>query len=116
LGGPAWAVTGYGMQAVDQKQKSKFDIEASWLWEDGLLESLRAEAWFNSEDFSKGLAIARERYPEPPRKAAPLEQSVSRPEDSGPVDRPKPVVLKFDMRVRGWPAKFTPLWRVGVRR
>ena len=27
--GKQWAVTGYGMQAVDQKQKSKFDIEVS---------------------------------------------------------------------------------------
>jgi hypothetical protein len=123
--GRQWAVTGYGMQAADQKQKSKFDIEASRLWEDGLLESLSAEAWFNSEDFSKGLAIARERYPEPPRKTAPPEQSVSRAQNGHPVDppkpelnieQPKPLALKFDMRVRGWPAKFTPLWRVSVRR
>ena len=38
--GRQWAVTGYGMQAVDQKQKSKFDIEASRLWEDDLAERL----------------------------------------------------------------------------
>ncbi len=40
--GKQWAVTGYGMQACDQKQKSKFDIEAARLWEDDLLESLSA--------------------------------------------------------------------------
>ena len=42
--GRQWAVTGYGMQACDQKQKSKFDIEASRLWDDDVLESLRANA------------------------------------------------------------------------
>ena len=39
--GKQWAVTGYGLQAVDQKQKGKFDIEASRLWEDGVLEKLQ---------------------------------------------------------------------------
>jgi hypothetical protein len=90
-----------------------------------LLESLRAEPWFNNEDFSKGLAVARERYPEPLRKAAPTEQSVSRAQDGNPAappkpelkpELPKPSARKFDLRVKGWPAKFTPLWRVGVRR
>jgi hypothetical protein len=90
-----------------------------------LLESLRAEPWFNSEDFSKGLAVARERCPEPLGKAAPAEQCVSRAQDGNPVARPKPelkpelpkpLARKFDRRVKGWPAKFTPLWRVGVRR
>ena len=41
--GKQWAVTGYGVQACDQKKKGQFDIEASRLWEDGVLESLRAE-------------------------------------------------------------------------
>jgi hypothetical protein len=156
--GRQWAVTGYGMQAVDQKQKSKFDIEASRIWEDGLVESLRAEAWFNSEDFSKGLSIARQRYPEPPRTAAAPEERVSLPKDNpveAPIseleaeqqkaapeteqpkpvlrteppkpptitehpqrapktEQPKPVDPKFDMHINGWPAKFTPLWRVRI--
>ncbi len=34
--GRQWAVTGYGMQAVDPKLKGQFDIEASRLWDDGL--------------------------------------------------------------------------------
>ncbi len=41
--GRQWTVTGFGLQAVDQKQKGKFDIEASRLWEDDVLESMRAE-------------------------------------------------------------------------
>jgi hypothetical protein len=69
--GKQWAVTGHGMQAVDQKQKSKFDIEVSRLWDDDLSENLRAERWFNADDFSKGLSLARARYPEPPGKAPP---------------------------------------------
>jgi len=43
--GRQWAVTGYGVQACDQKQKSKFDIEAGRLWDDDVLESLRAHRW-----------------------------------------------------------------------
>ncbi len=75
--GRQWAVTGYGIQACNQKQKGHFDIEGSRLWEDGVLERIRAEAWLNIDDFEKALAVARKHYPEPPRKAAPPEQSVS---------------------------------------
>src|SRR5438105_15150111 len=73
--GRQWAVTGYGIQACNQKQKSKFDIEASRLWEDGALENLRAEAWLNHEDFDKALEVAREHFSEPSAEAAPVEQS-----------------------------------------
>ena len=66
--GRQWAVTGYGMQAVDQRLKGQFDIEAIRLWEDGLAESLNAGGWLNAEDFAKALAVARARYPQPPRK------------------------------------------------
>jgi hypothetical protein len=36
--GRQWAVTGYGMQAIDQRLNGMFDIETSRLWEDGLIE------------------------------------------------------------------------------
>jgi hypothetical protein len=115
--GRQWAVTGYGMQAVDQKLKGEFDIEADRLWDDDLLERMHAHKWFNAEDFGKGLAIARARYPRPStRQASPMEPSVSRPEASIPVEPPKSVPPIFEMRVRGWPAKFVGIWRVGVRR
>ena len=68
--GRQWAVTGYGLQAVDQKQKGKFDIDASRVWEDGLADAMRAEGWLNIADFDKALSVARKRFPEPPRKAA----------------------------------------------
>jgi hypothetical protein len=129
--GRQWAVTGYGMQAVDQKLKGKFDIEVSRLWEDGLLESIRVEAWLNVADFEKALAFARKHYPQAPQTAAPPEASVlglieavlneKGPQPTGvkeiPVEEPKPASAPtFDMRIEGWPAKFVPQWRVRIGR
>jgi hypothetical protein len=133
--GKQWAVTGSGMQAVDQKRKGKFDIEISRLWEDGLLESMQSLSWLNSEDFSQGLALARARFPDPspmavPAKekmAAPAKEKVARQQASAVVEPPKPAVeppkpavrqpveRKFEMRVQGWPAKFLRPWRVRMR-
>jgi hypothetical protein len=86
--GKQWAVTGHGMQAVDQKQKSKFDIEASRLWEDGLLENLSGQRWFNPDDFNAGLSVARARYPEAPEKAASRKKAAAK---NAPTVPPKPV-------------------------
>ena len=60
--GRQWAVTGHGMQLIDQRLEGAFDIEAVRLWDDDLIESLRAKAWLKAEDFDKGLAVARARY------------------------------------------------------
>ncbi|HEY3792093.1 MAG TPA: hypothetical protein VGM09_09700 [Bradyrhizobium sp.] len=177
--GKQWAVTGYGMQAVDQKQKSKFDIEASRLWEDDLTEILSDQRWFNADDFNAGLSVARARYPEPPGKAAsrkkaaakasapaappkaeskpdpkaeaPKSEAKSKSAKSQPAAEPtksaakiepakstavpappsKPpfktepapkVELKkrapaqFNMHIGPWPAKFTQMWRVRIKR
>jgi hypothetical protein len=76
--GKQWTVTGHGIQACDQKQKSKFDIEASRLWEDGVLDGVRALKWLNSEDFEKAVAVARKQFPEPARKATAPEKIVPR--------------------------------------
>jgi hypothetical protein len=126
--GRQWAVTGLGLQAVDQKQKSKFDIEISRLWDDDLLNDLSAQRWFNLEDFNKGLSMARARYPEPPREivervkesaAARPSKPQPRPEPLKPlpeVEPPKRTAAKFAMRAEGWGAKFTSMWRVRIRR
>jgi hypothetical protein len=114
--GKQWAVTGSGIQACDQKQKGKFDIEASRLWEDGVLESLRAEPWLNREDFDKALAAARKHYPEPPRATVPLTESISRVAPSAPVEPPKLAPQRFDLRIDSGSAKFLPLWRIRIRR
>jgi hypothetical protein len=61
--GRQWAVTGHGMQLIDQKLKGFFDIEASQLWEEALIETMRAKEWLNGADFDKGLEVARKRFP-----------------------------------------------------
>ncbi len=177
--GRQWAVTGHGMQAVDQKQKSKFDIEISRLWDDDLLDGLSAERWFNPEDFNEGLAIAQARYPAPPHRTKPAPKvepvkpeagradklkTPSRAAEPGPanagrnlppprqpkpepprptvsllkesasvqpskpqsrshalrpvpeVERANPIVAQFAMRLESSSAKFTPMWRIRIRR
>ena len=65
--GRQWAVTGLGMQLIDQKLKGFFDIEVSQLWDEALIETMRAKEWLNVADFDKGLDVARKRYKEQPR-------------------------------------------------
>ena len=109
--GRQWAVTGYGIQACDQKQKGQFDIEGSRLWEDGAQESLRAQKWLNAEDFERALSVARKYFPEPPRKAPPVEPALP-PKPITASEAPlKSAAPKFDMRLEGR-AKLTPVWRV----
>jgi len=119
--GRQWAVTGYGLQAVDQKQKGKFDIEASRLWEDGLLEILRAEKWLNIDDFEKALAVAPPRKAASPQeKPAPLEKIAADMKETTANEIPnqpaKPVAQGFGMRIDSWPAKFVRQWRIRIRR
>jgi hypothetical protein len=118
--GRQWAVTGYGIQAVNQKRHGDFDIEASRIWDEASLESLRAQEWFNSEDFGKGLTVAKARYPQR-QQAAPAQEVV--PQLIAVVEPAKaerkpalPAAPKFDLRIERWPAQFTSLWRVRVRR
>ena len=123
--GRQWAVTGYGMQAVDPRLKGQFDIEAVRLWDDGLSESLNAGGWLNGEDFAKALSAARARYPQPPRdipepsQESALSLPLSSPlglNGSDPTETPKPPVPRFAMRIERWPAKFLRPWRARLRR
>jgi hypothetical protein len=74
--GRQWAVTGLGLQAVDQRLKGAFDVEIGRLWQDDLPQRMRALAWLNADDFNKALDQARSRFPQPPRKSLPLVESV----------------------------------------
>ena len=114
--GRQWAVTGYGMQAIDQRLNGIFDIEVSGLWEDSLSERMHALKWLNVADFDKGLAAARRHYPEPAGKTAPPEESVSRLKDGAAAEQPKPAAETFDMRSEGLPAKFVSPWRIRHQR
>jgi hypothetical protein len=142
--GRQWAVTGYGVQACDQKQKGKFDIEGAKLWEDGVLDGVRALKWLNAEDFDRAIEVARKYYPEPPRKAAPPRQDPApnkspSPEeavprkakalasnDAAPVVPPKPAPVKpeptkpvppaYHLRIERVSAKLLGQWRIRVGR
>jgi hypothetical protein len=110
--GRQWAVTGFGLQAIDQRLKGAFDIESARLWEEGALDDLRAQSWLNAADLDKALVAARKRYPEPPRKVlSPVEATLRLSEAilSEPA-RLSPQVLK--VHVEGRLAKFAPQWRI----
>jgi hypothetical protein len=127
--GKQWAVTGHGIQACDQKQKAKFDIEASKIWDDGLVQNLRAEPWFNSEDFARALDVARARFPEQPREGRPsadkiwnLIEAVLKEADKkaarvkeNPVESPKPATPGYEWRIEGCGARFVRQWRIRIR-
>ena len=123
--GKQWAVTGYGVQACDQKRKSSFDIEVGRLWDDDVLESLRVHKWLNAEDLEKALSIARQRFPEPPREVAPPASvapvepppqvvKLEAPAKAAPVEPPAPS-REFHMLFSG-NAKFIRPWRVRMRK
>src|SRR6201989_2385192 len=89
--GRQWAVTGFGVQAVDQRLKGAFDVEAAKVWEDDLPQRMRALAWLNADDFAKALALARGRFPEPPdRKKLPLVESVLELMLPAAIEAPQP--------------------------
>ncbi|WP_426442972.1 hypothetical protein [Bradyrhizobium genosp. P] len=60
--GRQWAVTGHGLQLINQKQMGYYDIEVSRLWEAGLVQSMQGKAWIDRPDFDKALEVARARF------------------------------------------------------
>ena len=70
--GKQWAVTGFGIQAIDAKLAMKFDIEASRVWDEGLAEPMQSERWFNLPDFEAALQVARRRSQDAPHKFHPI--------------------------------------------
>jgi hypothetical protein len=106
--GRQWAVTGSGIQAVDQRLRGVLDIEIARLWDDAHVQSRRAKPGVNLEDFDKALAAARARFPrEPAQMAEAPPASAARP-----VPTPAPVPLAFVLRAEGKLARFLPQWRV----
>jgi hypothetical protein len=110
--GKQWAVTGNGVQACDQKQKSQFDIEIDRLWDDDVLDGLLGHKWLNLDDLLKALSVARQRFPAPPGKSAPAPP-VASPAPATTVADPDPP--KFDMVFSGR-ARFIRPWRVQMRK
>lgn len=89
--GRQWAVTGHGVQLIDQKLQGFFDIEVSKLWDDVLVEAMHAKDWLNTADFEKALGIARARYPQAPGAETSPRQPASLPAIE-PVEPFTPVV------------------------
>jgi hypothetical protein len=109
--GRQWAVTGRGMQLIDQRLMGAFDIEVASLWDDDLIEGLRAKAWLKAEDFDKGLAVARTRHPQPSGAVRPVPVTAEVPVPEPIVPAPpaaKPEAPKFEARKPERPAAVQP--------
>ncbi|UWU80983.1 hypothetical protein N2603_21685 [Bradyrhizobium huanghuaihaiense] len=106
--GRQWAVTGAGIQAVDQRLRGVLDIEIVRLWDDDLVQSRRAKPGVNAADFDKALTIARERFPQTP------DPIIVQLAALGVVEAPvvSPALPAMQLRVEGRLARFLPQWRV----
>jgi hypothetical protein len=133
--GRQWAVTGHGMQLIDQRLEGAFDIEAARLWDDDLIASLRAKAWLKAEDFDKGLLVARTRQwpphatadvvppiptiepiapPLPATKPEAPRFEVPKPEMPVPAEPPRQQSPELSMKTDGR-ARFARPWRVWMK-
>ena len=112
--GRQWAVTGAGIQAVDQRLRGVLDIEIARLWDDDLVQSRRAKPGVNAADFDKALTVARERFPRIPVEAPVPDPIIAQLESLGVIETPaeNPVVPAMQLRVEGRLARFLPQWRV----
>lgn len=108
--GRQWAVTGAGIQAVDQRLRGVLDIDVARLWDDTHVQSRRAKPGVNVEDFDKAVTVARERFPEAPASAPFVAQLKA----LGVIETPvvSPVVPAMHLHAEGKLARFLPQWRV----
>ncbi|WGS17199.1 MULTISPECIES: hypothetical protein [unclassified Bradyrhizobium] len=89
--GRQWAVTGHGLQLINQKQMGYYDIEVARLWEAGVIEAMQGKAWINRADFDKALEIARARFAHaaPTGVTPPSTPAASPPQPAPPAMRPQ---------------------------
>ncbi|MGY3615407.1 hypothetical protein [Bradyrhizobium sp. USDA 10063] len=119
--GRQWAVTGFGMQLIDQRHGGKFDIEIARLWDEGLAADLSAQKWFDPVDFGKGLWVARQRHTRPPAPSEidsapePLAAETVEIATAGAIEPLPPKTTGFQLGGAG-SAKFQRPWRVQVKR
>jgi hypothetical protein len=98
--GRQWAVTGYGLQLIDQRLKGVFDIEIERLRDQRVLDTMRARNWLKVEDFEKAVAAAHKRFPGPARPrldpqskpALPVETLLGLSEAVAPVPETLPPI------------------------
>ena len=128
--GSQWAVTGHGMQLIDQRLMGAFDIEMARLWDDDLIERMHAKEWLNAADFDKGLAVARTRHPQPQAGSTPagappapaiepIAPPPAPPEAVSPqplpIEPPKQESPDLQMKIDGG-ARFARPWRVWMKK
>jgi len=108
--GRQWAVTGAGIQAVDQRLRGVLDIDVARLWDEALVQSRRAKPGVNAADFDKALTLARERFPQRPDEDPIVAQLAA----LGVIEAPvvSPVVPAMKLRTEGRLARFLPQWRI----
>ncbi|GLH76015.1 hypothetical protein SSBR45G_09230 [Bradyrhizobium sp. SSBR45G] len=106
--GRQWAVTGSGIQAVDQRLKGAFDIDRAAVWDDGVFDTVRDQAWFNAADFEKALNVARARFPSAP----PREPDAPAPVRPQAPEAPPAPAVSLQIGTRGRLARFLPQWRI----
>ena len=87
--GRQWAVTGSGMQVLNQRLHGQFDIDVIRLWDADLPEQVGGHEWLNVDDFTKGLEIARAQFPGTPEQVARVEARQAELKAKLPVDPPK---------------------------
>ena len=134
--GRQWAVTGAGLQAIDQRLKGTFDLDTTRIWDGDLRDNMLTNAWLNVEDFDRALLVARARFPAPAPGAPTLVESVLaliRPASAETrdalVQSPEPRPLPSDevggtertksaappiprLQTQGVLARFAPQWRI----
>ncbi|MEH2534513.1 hypothetical protein V1277_006192 [Bradyrhizobium sp. AZCC 1588] len=127
--GRQWAVTGHGMQLIDQRLLGAFDIEVARLWDDDLIERMHAKEWLNVADFDKGLAVARTRHKQPEAGTAPVAAALPaiepvaapspKPADASspslPVELAQQASPDLQMKIDGG-ARFARPWRVWMKK
>ena len=120
--GRQWAVTGHGMQLIDQRLMGAFDIEVARLWDDDLAARMHAKEWLNAEDFDKGLAVARARHKRPDAGSEPTYVVVPAAEPilAPPPEQPTAELVKqaspgLQMKTDGV-ARFARPWRIWLKK
>ena len=122
--GRQWAVTGHGMQLIDQRLMGAFDIEVARLWDDDLAARMHAKEWLNTEDFDKGLAVARARHTPPAAGSESASAAVSTAEpmivlppqpEQPPAELAKQASPDLQMKADGV-ARFARPWRVWLKK
>jgi hypothetical protein len=112
--GRQWAVTGAGIQAVDQRLRGVLDIDVARLWDDNLVQSRRAKPGVNAADFDQALTTARERFPMIAVEAPDQDPIVAQLKTLGVIEAPivSAVVPAMQLHAEGRLARFLPQWRI----